>query len=370
MKVLILHPPLYPVNHKLFNELGELCDLTVLSFGNHPGLHSNWLVKDFIRPENSYKLLIKEGKTNLNRYSVSYRLQFSPFFLKYIISEKPDVVISVAFWMPSLYMALFKKILKTKLVILTDAIPITEMNLSTIKKRVRKIISKKTDCFLAGSDLTISYLKSISKDEGKIKKSIQTIDVDEWKSKLPKLDTKEKLRLKYGYEIEKKILLSIGHFNELKNLNSIINEIKDLNNVLLILVGEGEQKDLFIETAKNNGVIDKLILIDRIEGVKLMEYYKLSDIFIFPTKRDTFGFVVCEALVSGLPVICSINSGASSLINNGENGYLIDPNEEYGMIIEKTIFRLHEMSVKAKLSMDNFTIKNKAHNLYNILNDL
>ena len=62
MKVFILHPPLYPVNHKLFNELGELCDLTVLSFGNHPGLHSNWLVKDFISPEQfkKYEVFGKE----------------------------------------------------------------------------------------------------------------------------------------------------------------------------------------------------------------------------------------------------------------------------------------------------------------------
>ena len=39
IKVLFLHPPLYPINHKIFNELSEFIDLMVISFGKQPGLN-------------------------------------------------------------------------------------------------------------------------------------------------------------------------------------------------------------------------------------------------------------------------------------------------------------------------------------------
>lgn len=54
------------------------------------------------------------------------------------------------------------------------------------------------------------------------------------------------------------------------------------------------------------------------------QYYSAADMLVFPTFHDAFGLVVTEAMASGLPVIVSRAAGASELILDGEEGFLLD----------------------------------------------
>jgi len=56
---------------------------------------------------------------------------------------------------------------------------------------------------------------------------------------------------------------------------------------------------------------------------RYVERFQTSDIFVFPTIEEGFAFVVKEAMACGLPVITTRNSGASDLIQPGENGELV-----------------------------------------------
>jgi glycosyltransferase involved in cell wall biosynthesis len=54
-----------------------------------------------------------------------------------------------------------------------------------------------------------------------------------------------------------------------------------------------------------------------------VEQFQTSDIFVFPSIEDGFAFVVAEALACGLPVITTRNTGASDLVQAGENGEVV-----------------------------------------------
>lgn len=57
---------------------------------------------------------------------------------------------------------------------------------------------------------------------------------------------------------------------------------------------------------------------------ELMDLYKKSDIFIFPTYGDTFGYTFVEAMAYGLPVVTINNNFATpELIIDNENGYVV-----------------------------------------------
>lgn len=366
MKVVVLHPPLYPINHKFFNELGKYVNLVVYSFGNQPGLHSQWKVENYIDPTNHYKLEIISGKTNLKRFAVSYRTQLNPSFLFKVKKEKPDLVISVAFWFPSLYVALLKKLLGCKLLILTDAIKHTEKNNSAFRNTIRKIIAKKTDCFIAGSDLTVAYLKERF-PKINVSKSIQTIDVIAWKKEINNLPDKLKIKEELGFSKDKTTLLSVSNYIPLKNLEKLIDEVALIPNCELFLIGEGALKEQFQTKIESYKASHRIKLINRQVGNQLKKYYKASDVFLFPSNRDTFGYVVIEALASGLPVICSTNAGASSFIENGNNGFVIPPQEDFSNGIKDTISHLEAMSLNALNSVSKYTIENKAEFFYNIL---
>jgi len=54
-----------------------------------------------------------------------------------------------------------------------------------------------------------------------------------------------------------------------------------------------------------------------------LERLQTSDIFVFPSIEDGFGFVVAEAMACGLPVITTKNTGASDLVLPGVNGEIV-----------------------------------------------
>jgi len=59
----------------------------------------------------------------------------------------------------------------------------------------------------------------------------------------------------------------------------------------------------------------------------LRELYGRADLFVLPTRADCFGIATVEALASGLPVIFSRVGGAEDIVQPGETGWLITPDE-------------------------------------------
>ena len=60
------------------------------------------------------------------------------------------------------------------------------------------------------------------------------------------------------------------------------------------------------------------------QGKELAEAYAAADVFVFPSKTDTFGLVLLEALASGLPVAAFPVTGPRDVIGNEPVGALND----------------------------------------------
>ena len=59
-------------------------------------------------------------------------------------------------------------------------------------------------------------------------------------------------------------------------------------------------------------------------GRELAETYAAADVFVFPSKTDTFGLVLLEALASGVPVAAFPVTGPRDVIGNAPVGVLHD----------------------------------------------
>ncbi|MCB1506655.1 MAG: glycosyltransferase family 1 protein [Hyphomicrobiaceae bacterium] len=57
-------------------------------------------------------------------------------------------------------------------------------------------------------------------------------------------------------------------------------------------------------------------------GVDLAEQYASADVFVFPSRTDTFGLVMLEAMASGLPVAAYPVTGPIDVVENGASGIL------------------------------------------------
>lgn len=72
-----------------------------------------------------------------------------------------------------------------------------------------------------------------------------------------------------------------------------------------------------------------------LQGAELKSRVSRNDVFILPSRFDTYGAVTHEAASLGLPLLISRNAGSKVLVRNGENGFIFDPEniEEFSHVL-------------------------------------
>jgi glycosyltransferase involved in cell wall biosynthesis len=66
-------------------------------------------------------------------------------------------------------------------------------------------------------------------------------------------------------------------------------------------------------------------------GTALKELFQKADIFVFPSRQETFGIVLLEAISFGLPIVASAIPSTCELIKDNENGILFPVNDSKGL---------------------------------------
>lgn len=121
-------------------------------------------------------------------------------------------------------------------------------------------------------------------------------------------DSKEYIKNKYGIEDDKKIILGVSQsWSELKGINEFRLIAKEFyNEAVVLLVGDRSgEKDT--ENLKILGYTEN--------EVELAQLYAAADVFVNPSRMETFGKVSAEALACGTPAACYDNTGTKELID-------------------------------------------------------
>ena len=118
----------------------------------------------------------------------------------------------------------------------------------------------------------------------------------------------------------KKILLYAGRISPEKNILSMQKIYS--KKIQFVFVGSGSYLNRIKKTFKTS------VFIPRQTQEDLSYWYSSADIFVFPSKTDTFGNVVLESLACGTPVIAHKNTSAGEIIEDGKTGFLVDDFEQ------------------------------------------
>jgi glycosyltransferase involved in cell wall biosynthesis len=89
-----------------------------------------------------------------------------------------------------------------------------------------------------------------------------------------------------------------------------------VRNYRFLILGAGIERDGLaakMENAEMPGVL---------RGEALAKAYANMDIFVFPSKTDTFGNVVLEALAAGVPAVVTADGGPKFIVRSGETGFI------------------------------------------------
>ena len=135
---------------------------------------------------------------------------------------------------------------------------------------------------------------------------------------------KDSIRQKYG--ITKKYVLSfVGRLAPEKDVSTLLSIAKALpaeisEDIQWLWVGDGPLKEELEAEAPEN-----VQFTGYLSGHDLAEIYSLSDLFVFPSRTETFGNVVLEALASGTPVVGANSGGVKNVIQSEITGKLCEP---------------------------------------------
>jgi phosphatidylinositol alpha-1,6-mannosyltransferase len=121
-------------------------------------------------------------------------------------------------------------------------------------------------------------------------------------------------------------LLFVGHLVSRKGPQMLLDsfeKLRDNEELELTFVGSGRMKEELVEVAKSEGLGDRVHFRENISDEELRELYSKS-IFCMPSAYEGFGMVYIEAMASGAPVIASKDTAIEEVVENGENGFLVE----------------------------------------------
>lgn len=172
----------------------------------------------------------------------------------------------------------------------------------------RRLI-RDADVMLALTDQEVNQYKSIGAAEHKIKILPNGIDLSEFIG----LPSRGEFRRKHRLEKNEKVILFLGRIHEIKGLDLLIDAFgllrKDLEDVRLVIAGPAlEERDKRLERTLRQrthdlGFGDRVLFVGPLYQRDKLEAYVDADVYVLPSRYETFPFTVLEAWACGTPVI-------------------------------------------------------------------
>lgn len=157
-------------------------------------------------------------------------------------------------------------------------------------------------------------------------------------------------------------LIFVGRLHPQKNLQNLLKAVlivkKDIPDIYLIIVGEGEQKKLLKNQVAKMRLEKRVVFKGEVLGSDLVKLYKSSRLFVLPSIYEGQPLALFEAWAAKLPVVVSKTGDTPNLVKDGLNGYLI-PDQLNHLSIAATILK----------ALKNPRLRRLGQNGYNFVNE-
>lgn len=167
---------------------------------------------------------------------------------------------------------------------------------------------------------------------------------------------RRKIKEELGFKPDDLTIVSVGRLYARKGLFTLIESIpaviKRFKNAKFIISGKGQSDEMHkLEAhADKIGVKGNIVFTGYYPDKKLPKLYQAADVFAFSTFYEHHPFAVLEALSTGLPVVTTSVGGIPETIENGKNGFLVEPFSS-SQFADKILYLLEHPAKASEMGM-------------------
>jgi len=238
------------------------------------------------------------------------------------------VIIYGHFYISSLLAFLSARISKTPIIFRGDSTLLypRPFIIRAIKRIIIPLLFRRAGAFLSIGSKNRDFYRYYGGKEESIFFAPLAVDNDFFSSHFERCrGRKTELREKLNLPKEKTVILFVGKLIERKNPFDLLLAFEKASlrkKAALLFVGEGKERERLKQYVEKRAIPD-VFFAGFANQRDLPRYYTVSDIFVLPSRRDSWGLVVNEAMNFELPVITSTSVGAGyDLVKPGENGFV------------------------------------------------
>ena len=148
-----------------------------------------------------------------------------------------------------------------------------------------------------------------------------------------KLDNNEFYKRRFAPNNEK-IICHVSNFRKVKRIEDVLTTFEEISkkiDVKLILVGDGPERPRLEKISRKSYFKENIFFLGSLKSTK--EVLNISDLFILPSSKESFGLSALEAMACSVPVIASNSGGIPEVVIHEESGLLNDVGDTNQMTI-------------------------------------
>jgi glycosyltransferase involved in cell wall biosynthesis len=319
-KVTLLVNLVAPSRVGVYERLATALDLIIL----HGGMERN---------RDSWKKLKVNGACNKRmagwQFSLDKReggeifdhwfLHLEPGYITELIRERPDAVITFEMGFRTLVGLAYGTCFRKPVWVWWGGTPHTERHVGRFRKLLRGIVAGWAKRWISYGQTSTEYLLTLGIPRERILQVQNCVD-ETWygTQSEPELDVQPK-----------PVLLHVGQMIPRKGVTEFLHAAGRLQEeglkFSIVLVGGGRDSAKLQRLAAELG-LENVRFYPAQPPKAMPGFYRSADVLIFPTMTDVWGLVANEAILSGLPVLCSRYAGCAPELFDPES--IFDPADE------------------------------------------
>lgn len=332
-KLALLTNMIAPYRLPLFSALADQFDLLLLHGGKEANRDS-W--SDLEDPLPNAKVVRAWGwqvsyakKMNGGVFDQKF-IHITPGFLWHLLRFRPDAVISNEMGFRSVVALAYGTVFRKPVWIWWGGTLHSERNTGRVRKALRKAVTWWADHWVTYGQTSTEYLLSLGVKRERILQSQNAIDEDRFKGNVEPAWTIQ----------PKPVVLHVGQFIERKGIGSLLEAAAALQKqgceFSLLLVGSGRDR-LTIQQRAEALSLKNTYFQPAQPPDKMPSVYRSADLLVFPTLEDVWGLVANEAVLSGIPVLCSKYAGCAPELFRPENIFAPEDLTEFSHKLREAI---------------------------------